>query len=59
MPRVNRRKKVRPIPDTIQKVRSAIYYINVVGRSGPKILRLIVPVVSAVATVAKELRRKN
>lgn len=47
------------MPNPIQTVRTAIYFVNVVGRSGKKILRLIVPIISVVAAVAQELKRKN
>ena len=47
------------MPNPIQTVRTAIYFINVVGRSGSKILRLIVPIVSTVVTVMQEIKRKH
>jgi len=47
------------MPNPIQTIRTAIYFINIVGRSGKQILRLVVPIISVVATVAQEFRRKN
>ncbi|MEI6072840.1 MAG: hypothetical protein WCS31_13685 [Verrucomicrobiae bacterium] len=47
------------MPNPIQTIRSAIYFINIAGRSGKKILRLIVPIISVVATVVQEIKRKN
>jgi len=47
------------MPNPIQTVRTAIYFINVVSRSGRQILRLVVPIISVVAAVAQELKRKK
>ena len=47
------------MPNPIQTVRTAIYFINVVARNGKRILRLVVPIISVVATVAQEFKRKN
>lgn len=47
------------MPNPIQTVRTVIYFINVVARNGKKILRMVVPIISVVATVAQEIKRKN
>ncbi len=47
------------MPNPIQTIRTAIHFINVAGRSGKQILRLVVPIISVVAAVAQEIKRKN
>ena len=50
---------MRPMPNPIATVRSAIHIITVVAYSGKKVLRLVVPIISVIATVIQELKKKN
>ncbi len=50
---------MKPMPNPILVARQAIHIVNVVGRSGKTILRLVVPIISVVATVMQELKKKH
>jgi len=47
------------MPNPITTIRHAIHIITVVGHSGRKILRLTVPIISVVAAVIQEIKKKN
>jgi len=50
---------MKPMPNPIQSIRQVIFLINILGRSGRKVLRLAVPIVSAVMTVVQEIRKNK
>ena len=47
------------MPNPISQIRQVVRVISVVTHSGKKAVRLAIPIISLVATVVRELKRKN
>lgn len=50
---------MKPMPNPIPTIRQVIRIITVLGRSGKRLLRLTVPVISMITAIAQEIRRKS
>ncbi len=50
---------MKNMPNPIQVIRQIIHIIDVVGKSGTRILRLVVTIISVATAVIQEIRTKK